>query len=98
MQNTESNLSMSSLPAKPAFLFPHVGRHKELHEKRADDARVTSWLGCYRRRTANILTSRMVKVFDRDLPARQSNGYFEDQVYGNTSGLVLPVLNAALYD
>ncbi|NVI84154.1 hypothetical protein [Janthinobacterium sp. BJB401] len=97
MGETASTLALSSLPAKPAFLVPSIYRHMESYSRLAKRSDFTEWLGCYRRTGAGI-TSRMVEVTNDQRVSYQSLSYFEDQTYGNISGLVLPVIDASLYD
>lgn len=44
------------------------------------------------------MTTRVVEVINAQRVPHQSLSYYQDQTYGNTSGLVLPVLDASLYD
>lgn len=94
---TETAVALPSLPGKPAFLVPSVYRDQESHSRSDPKASFMEWLGCYRRTGGDII-SRMVKVNDFLVPSNQTGSYFEDQTYGNTSGLVVPVIDASLYD
>ena len=97
VSNTESSLALPSLPAKPAFLVPSIWRNRESHGARAPSASFTEWLACYRRTGGNV-KSRMVETSNYDVSPKNTRDYFEDQTYGNTSGLVLPVIDASLYE
>ncbi|MDN2671404.1 hypothetical protein OX459_08375 [Janthinobacterium sp. SUN026] len=93
----ESSIELPGIVANPAFLVPSIYRDRETYSRDAPRASFTEWLACYRRTGARI-SSRMVLVNDFQVPPKQRGGYFEDQTYGNTSGLVLPVLDASIYD
>ncbi|MDN2713469.1 hypothetical protein [Janthinobacterium sp. SUN120] len=97
VSSTESSLALPSLPRKPAFLVPSIMRNRESYSTRGSSARFTEWLACYRRTDGNV-KARMVETSNSNVPPRNTHGYFEDQTYGNTSGLVLPVIDASLYE
>lgn len=97
VSSTESSLALPSLPGKPAFLLPSIWRNRESYSTKATSASLTEWLACYRRTGGNV-KSRMVETNNFDVPPKSTQGYFEDQTYGNTSGLVLPVIDASLYE
>ena len=94
---TASTVVLSAPPAKPAFLMPSASRRREKYDRPNNRSDFTEWLGCYRRTGASI-TSRLVEVRNEQRVPRQSTSYFEDQTYGNTSGLVLPVIDSTLYE
>lgn len=97
MGGLESTHDLLPLPVKPAFLFPSVYRHREAYDRGRQLADYTRWLGCYRR-TGNSMTTRVVEVINAQRVPHQSLSYFQDQTYGNTNGLVLPVIDASLYE
>ncbi|WFR77824.1 hypothetical protein P9875_19095 [Janthinobacterium rivuli] len=97
VSSIESSLALPSLPGKPAFLVPSIMRNREYYSSRASSARFTEWLACYRRTGGNVKV-KMVETSNFDIPPSNTHGYFEDQTYGNTSGLVLPVIDASLYE
>lgn len=93
-----------SLPTKPGFLLPHVVRTVEQYDgdlEREDGvAHLDQWISMVRR-SGNTVTTRFLQVVDQDVGASDSGsrlGYTEDATYGNTSGLIIPVINATLYD
>ncbi len=94
-----------TMPAKPAILLPQARRTAESYEGAlaTEDGNATfhEWIGVIRRTGSTSLATRMLDV--RTYEALASNdlsnaGYSEDQTYGNTTGLVMPIINAALYD
>lgn len=93
-----------ALPGKPAFLVPHVNRRAEQFDGFLNQpdriATAQSWLGVVKR-SGGALYTRMLQASNGEVNATNPNsraGYNDDQTSGNTSGLLMPMINAALYD
>jgi hypothetical protein len=93
-----------TLPTKAGILVPHVVRQSEQFDGRLARPDLIStrreWAGVVLR-TGNALLTRFFQTANGDAPATDGSsrgGYSVDQTFGNTSGLIMPVINAALYD
>jgi hypothetical protein len=100
----DSNHSATlSLPSKPAFLIPIAVRMQEEYDGILNSpdgtAHLKEWVSAISR-TSSTVSTRLLLTYDGDYPSSDSSraGYFEDQTYGNTSGLILPIIDAAIYD
>ena len=93
-----------ALPGRPAILVPHVTRHAEQFGGYLShpelDATAQSWVGAVKRSGGAVYT-RMLLASNEEISATNPGsrgGYSQDQTSGNTSGLLMPIINAALYD
>lgn len=88
-----------SLPNKSAFLIPDVVRIAESHARLAEFSTHIEWFGCLKK-VGSTLYSQMIKGYHSSAFPGSGGGisYNEDNLYGNTSGLVVPIINAAIYD
>jgi hypothetical protein len=93
-----------ALPNKAGILVPHVVRSAEQFEgfRTRPDLTATrqEWVGVVLR-SGNALLTRFFQSANNEGQATDGSsrgGYSVDQTFGNTSGLIMPVINAALYD
>lgn len=92
-----------ALPANPAFLMPRVTRDEEVYEGYLSGSSIAhkrEWWGSLQH-SNGIVQARFPLVEDEDISATNSSsraGYSEIQTYGNSAGLILPIINASTYD
>lgn len=89
---------------KRAFLVPNVTRYAEQFEGALTSengmATAQNWLGVVKY-SGGALFTRMLLAYNVEAPASNPGsraGYNEDQTFGNTDGLLMPMINASLYD
>jgi hypothetical protein len=92
-----SVLALPSLSSKAAFLVPSVFHRREVYTQGDQEAIVTDWYACVRF-TGGEMIARLVQVYRTGVTPSQEWSYQQDHTYGNTTGLVLPVIDASIYD
>lgn len=91
---TTNSVASGGLPAKPAFFIPQLNR--QLKTRVSNNLHWQVWTAMVRR-DGNTVYTRLLKYLDINIGDAGPN-INQDYYSSNTSGLVMPVIDASLYD